>query len=152
MMPRKNLPYVNSYRDRTGKMRYYLRRPGCKQVVLPGSPGSREFMQAYACVASTAGTPEKAPVKSRAGQVYYLSDGEHIKIGFTTDWETRKKKYATHAARPPVLLAICPAYRSRETELHQQFKQYRVRRGDWFYPGPELLEHIKRTVDELNAA
>jgi len=41
------LPYVHEYRDRHGKLRRYVRRPGSRRVILPGLPGSPEFMQAY---------------------------------------------------------------------------------------------------------
>jgi integrase len=41
------LKYVHAFRDRTGRMRYYFRRHG-KRAVLPGLPGSSEFMAAYA--------------------------------------------------------------------------------------------------------
>jgi integrase len=46
--------YVKEYRDRTGKVRRYLRRPGSPSVALPGQPGSLEFAKAYA--AAIAGT------------------------------------------------------------------------------------------------
>src|SRR5215813_805328 len=46
-MTRIRLPYVHEYRDRHGKLRRYVRRPGLRRVALPGLPGSREFMQAY---------------------------------------------------------------------------------------------------------
>jgi integrase len=46
VMPR--LPkYVHGYLDRHGKPRHYLRRPGRKEVPLPGLPWSPEFMEAY---------------------------------------------------------------------------------------------------------
>lgn len=41
------LEYVHSFTDRTGKPRHYYRRHG-KRTPLPGVPGSREFMDAYA--------------------------------------------------------------------------------------------------------
>lgn len=41
------LPYVHEYRDRHGKIRRYVRRPGLHQVPLPGAPGSPLFMRAY---------------------------------------------------------------------------------------------------------
>ena len=41
------LRYVNEFRDRHGKRRFYFRRPGLKNVPLPGLPGSAEFMDAY---------------------------------------------------------------------------------------------------------
>src|SRR5215471_7496209 len=46
-MTRIRLPYVHEYRDRHGKLRRYVRRPGSRRVSLPGLPGSPEFMQAY---------------------------------------------------------------------------------------------------------
>jgi integrase len=46
-MTRIRLDYVHEYRDRHGKLRRYVRRPGSRRVALPGLPGSPEFMQAY---------------------------------------------------------------------------------------------------------
>src|SRR5262245_45388293 len=46
-MTRLRLEYVHEYRDRHGKLRRYVRRPGVRRVRLPGLPGSPEFMQAY---------------------------------------------------------------------------------------------------------
>lgn len=43
---RCNLPFVDAYRDRQGKWRYYFRRKG-KRKALPGQPGSVEFLKAY---------------------------------------------------------------------------------------------------------
>lgn len=40
------MPYVQSFVDRHGKARYYLRKPGHKRVPLP-APGSRGFAKAY---------------------------------------------------------------------------------------------------------
>jgi hypothetical protein len=39
--------YVHGFVDRHGKPRWYFRRPGFKQVPLPGLPWSPEFMAAY---------------------------------------------------------------------------------------------------------
>ena len=47
-MTRIKLQFVNVFRDRHGKVRYYFRRPGRKSVALPGPPGSERFMKAYA--------------------------------------------------------------------------------------------------------
>lgn len=44
---RVTLPYIHSYRDRHGHRRHYFRRPGYPRAVLPGKPGSPEFMEAY---------------------------------------------------------------------------------------------------------
>jgi integrase len=42
------LRYVNGFRDRHGRVRYYFRRRGERAIPLPGQPGSEEFMAAYA--------------------------------------------------------------------------------------------------------
>lgn len=41
-----HLPYIQAFRDRHGKMRYYFRRHG-RRVALPGLPGSEPFLAAY---------------------------------------------------------------------------------------------------------
>jgi integrase len=46
-MTKIRLQYINSYKDRHGKLRYYFRRVGFQKVALPGVPGSAEFMQKY---------------------------------------------------------------------------------------------------------
>jgi integrase len=46
-MTKIRLSYVHEYRDRHGKLRRYVRRPGSRSVILPGLPGTPEFMQAY---------------------------------------------------------------------------------------------------------
>jgi integrase len=52
---RLTLKYVNEYRDRHGHLRRYFRRPGKRQIPLPGDPGSPEFLTAYNdALASTA--------------------------------------------------------------------------------------------------
>jgi integrase len=46
-MARLRLKFVHAFRDRHGKVRHYFRRPGFKQIPLPGLPGSTDFMGAY---------------------------------------------------------------------------------------------------------
>jgi integrase len=46
-MTKIRLAYVHEYRDRHGRLRRYVRRPGSRRVALPGLPGSPEFMQTY---------------------------------------------------------------------------------------------------------
>jgi hypothetical protein len=46
-MARLRLQFINSFRDRHGRVRHYFRQPGRKAVALPGLPGSAEFMEAY---------------------------------------------------------------------------------------------------------
>jgi hypothetical protein len=50
-MARINLPYVQEFVDRHGKVRRYFRKNG-KRTPLPGPPGSKEFREAYEAAAS----------------------------------------------------------------------------------------------------
>lgn len=46
------LPYVQQFRDRHGKKRFYYRRAGMKRTMLPGNPGETKFMLAYQAAAA----------------------------------------------------------------------------------------------------
>jgi len=63
------LRFVKAYVDRHGKARHYFRKPGCKSVVLPGLPGSGEFMAAYAAAAANTPRVEVAARRTRAGSL-----------------------------------------------------------------------------------
>jgi integrase len=47
LMAKVDLPYVQRFRDRYGKVRHYFRRAGSPRLALPGEPMSREFLAAY---------------------------------------------------------------------------------------------------------
>jgi integrase len=65
------LKFVKSYVDRHGKVRHYLRKPGCKPIALPGLVGSDEFMRAYgeAVSATIPARTEIAATRTRAGSI-----------------------------------------------------------------------------------
>ena len=46
-MAKIKLRFVQSFKDRHDRARFYFRRPGFKRVPLPGLPGSEAFMDAY---------------------------------------------------------------------------------------------------------
>src|SRR5262245_40375028 len=46
-MAKIKLPFVNSFYDRHGKRRHQFRRKGHQKKLLPGLPGTAEFMEAY---------------------------------------------------------------------------------------------------------
>lgn len=108
-------------------------------------------MQSYAAATAAPAKPPRRLPKPEVGFVYYLSDGDHIKIGFTVNLERRLKVYRTHSAKPPELLGFHAGTIFDEKRLHKKFKDYRVR-AEWFYPGLELTNYIKETIGELNAA
>lgn len=59
------IPYVHAFRDRHGRMRYYVRRKGKKAVALPGLPGSKPFMEAYQAAIGSTPEPDK---QSKGGE------------------------------------------------------------------------------------
>jgi integrase/recombinase XerD len=67
----RRLRFVNSFRDRHGRVRHYFRQPGHKAIALPGLPGSAEFMDSYqAALAGAGGAPvEIGASRSKAGTV-----------------------------------------------------------------------------------
>jgi integrase len=73
-MAQVNLKYINSFRDRHGRLRYYVRRPGFKALPLPGMVGSAEFMAAYdgALEASCSTRLSPGASRLRAGSIASL--------------------------------------------------------------------------------
>lgn len=77
-MAKIEIPYVQRFKDRHGKIRHYFRKPGCKRVALPGQPGSQEFMEAYQIaekVARTAGEARTMPGSISAVIAAYYESG-----------------------------------------------------------------------------
>ena len=82
-MTRLKLDYVHEYRDRHGKLRRYFRRPGFKQVALPGLPGSDEFMTAYQL--ALAGQPPRVEIgagRTKPGTVNAAIVGYYNSLAF----------------------------------------------------------------------
>jgi hypothetical protein len=75
--------------------------------------------------------------------VYFVSDGEHIKIGRAVNVVARLRGMQTGSAKPLTILATFLTAESIETELHRRFKAARVT-GEWYRPVPELLTFIER--------
>jgi len=86
-----DLPYVDGFRDRHGKHRYYFRRRG-KRVVLPGVPGSAEFVAAYQTALDA--KPAGPAIRAKAGtfdalREEYLQSAEFGTLRETTRREMR---------------------------------------------------------------
>lgn len=82
-MTRIKLPYINEYVDRNGKLRRYVRRPGCPGVPLPGIPGSPEFMRVYEAAVSGPVPPPRnhhAPGSLNAVAIGYFSSIEFANL------------------------------------------------------------------------
>jgi len=79
--------------------------------------------------------------EDKSGRVYFLRDGDHIKIGTSTDVRARVAGGQTMNPRKLVLIGSIPGGRQLEESLHLKFWPLRVR-GEWFTAAPELLAFI----------
>jgi hypothetical protein len=74
--------------------------------------------------------------------VYFITDGEFIKIGKSENPIKRMKKMQTGNARELKMLGYYEDYDEElEGYIHKSFSEYRVR-GEWFRPSKELYKFI----------
>lgn len=66
------LRYVQAFRDRHGKQRYYYRAPGKARIPLTGEPGSAAFMSAYHAAAKEEPARQIGAERSKAGTINAL--------------------------------------------------------------------------------
>jgi hypothetical protein len=71
--------------------------------------------------------------------VYVIGFGPYVKIGITTNLDTRLAQLQVPEAL--VTYALLEGWRSVELELHQRFAKYRLR-GEWFKNEGDLSEWI----------
>lgn len=87
----------------------------------------------------------RLPVLSKKGApVVYFIESDHnglIKIGFTTDLETRFRLLLNSSPAKLKLLNFMQSDEIGERKLHGKFKDCRSH-AEWFHPAPELLEYI----------
>jgi enterobacteria phage integrase len=88
------LKYVHAFRDRTGRMRHYFRRNG-RRNVLPGLPGSSEFMEAYAALLGNSPKqveqrPTAAPRTFAALAIRYYGSPQYLSLSTTSRGNYRR--------------------------------------------------------------
>lgn len=84
----------------------------------------------------------KATGGVQPGWIYYLSVGELIKIGYTTDVRRRLRSYPPDAK----LLAVHPGTTALEHQLHVEFAGCLARGREWFAPHKVLMRHIDQVI------
>lgn len=74
------------------------------------------------------------PARKHQPLVYFIRNGNRIKIGTTTEL---KRRIRTLALRPENVALLLPGGRPLERELHRQFADFRIGNSEWFaYDGP----------------
>jgi hypothetical protein len=81
-MTRIKLNFVHEYRDRHGKLRYYFRRRGHKQIALKGVPGSTEFMAGYERALAGSQPQEIGASRTKPGTVNAAIVGYYTCLSF----------------------------------------------------------------------
>lgn len=94
-------------------------------------PNIAEFATRAACMPIDADTV-----------VYFVKDGEHIKIGMTKDIGKRIATMRTDNPREFELLAVFPGSREMEKALHATFAFCRIR-NEWFFDNPNIYAFIE---------
>jgi integrase len=102
-MTRIKLRYVNEYIDRHGKVRRYFRRRGHRAVLLPGLPGSVEFMAAYQAALAIVSSPPLSPKHIIRGSLAEIAAGYFRSAAFINLSPSSQKLY--RVALRPVLEA-----------------------------------------------
>jgi hypothetical protein len=100
-MARLKLKFVNQFRDRHGKLRYYFRRPGSRSVPLRGMPGSIEFMDAYQAAVATVAPPPPSHRHVICGSLADVVAGYFRSAAFANLSPSSQQLYRT-AVRPVV--------------------------------------------------
>lgn len=77
------LKHVHTFKDRHGRVRRYFRKPGFPQAPLPGLPGSREFMAAYADALARV-KPAPGSSRTKAGTFNALVVAYYGSAGFVS--------------------------------------------------------------------
>lgn len=83
--------------------------------------------------------------------IYFVQrlDGGPIKIGTTIRLSVRLKQLEATCGHPLKVLGIVDGSFADERALHQRF-DYSCVGGEWFQPGPKLLEFIERECRPWN--
>lgn len=84
-------------------------------------------------------------------RVYFIKSGSQIKIGIAVDPVRRMASLQTAQAKRLRLLGTCAGGREKERELHDQFKDARMR-GEWFKATPGLMARIAELIDKEERA
>lgn len=83
--------------------------------------------------------------------VYFITDGEKIKIGKASNPKMRLSGLQTSHHKPLYFLAIMPGDESVERQLHRIFYAHRIR-GEWFNDCEEIRRFIASIRKDFAAA
>lgn len=85
--------------------------------------------------------PDFVPLDEREGFVYFISNGEAIKIGWSEDVDRRLVELQVGSPVPLTIVGKFSATFAEEQETHRKFQHLRLQ-GEWFRDVPELHEFL----------
>lgn len=89
--------------------------------------------------------------KTNKGYVYFISNSNYIKIGFSKDPNKRLKQLQTASSdKLEILYTIDNCTKDTESYLHKYFSKQYCKSGEW-YDYDMVLDWIKRHKLELQA-
>ena len=77
------------------------------------------------------------PFDKKNGQIYFIRNGDLVKIGFSINPKARLRDLQTSNGNTLELLHVTSGTRSDEASLHRRFKAHR-RIGEWFDAKPVI--------------
>ncbi len=86
---------------------------------------------------------EKAQRRSRSQLVYFIQNGDAVKIGTSQNPRKRMADMAVGNHADLKLLGTLSGGPKREKTLHDKFRKYHIR-GEWFMLVPEITDYIRR--------
>lgn len=86
------------------------------------------------------------------GKVYFLTNGENIKIGHTKgNVIDRLKQLNTGSDMQLYLLGYINGDQKKEKELHSLFSNIKIRNnGEWFFATDKLIDYINEINEKTN--
>lgn len=79
---------------------------------------------------------------SKTKDLYFITDGEYIKIGVAINVKNRLDNMQVGNVRKLTLLAVCEYGEELEAIYHQKFKEEHIR-GEWFRLSDKIWEEIE---------
>ena len=81
--------------------------------------------------------------------LYFILQGQAVKIGRATDVRRRVEELQTASALPLTLLVAVAAHKSLEVEFLKRLQPFRLN-GEWFIYGRELRVIVSRLCEGMN--
>jgi hypothetical protein len=79
--------------------------------------------------------------------IYFISDGEYIKIGYAYNAHLRLSTMQSGNARKLDIIGMHKGNTKDESRLHRNFKHLHYN-GEWFNHSPEILDYITKNKDD----